>query len=69
MVTRETLLINGFRADYHTNLHITFPQTAYFVCYDFGFQPCVVSGTKMALVVKMLANTTTDTWDIDLIKK
>jgi hypothetical protein len=68
MVSRETLLIRGFRAEYHTNLYITSPRNTYFVCYDFGFQPCLVSGTKMALVVKLIGHTTTDAWNIDLIK-
>ncbi|HTF18074.1 MAG TPA: hypothetical protein VK658_08385 [Chryseolinea sp.] len=68
LVSRETLLINGFHADYHTNLHITM-RSIYFVCYDFGFQPRTVAGNKMALIVKMIGNTTTGAWGIDLSKK
>ena len=69
MVARETLLISGFHAEYHTNLHITSSRNTYFVCYDFGFQPFLVSGAKMALVVKMIEHTATDAWSIDLVKK
>lgn len=67
-VSYETLLINGFHADYHTNLYITM-HSVYFVCYDFGFQPRRLDGHKMALIVKMIGNTTTNAWDIDLSRK
>jgi predicted nucleic acid-binding Zn ribbon protein len=63
MVSRDTLLSNGYNFHFHTNLHITARGNVYYVCYDFGFQPCMVSGTKMALVVKMISNATRDVWD------
>lgn len=62
MVSRDTLLSSGYNFDFHTNLHITAGGNIYYVCYDFGFQPCVVSGMKMALIVKMISNTTRDVW-------
>ena len=62
MIARETLISEGFKLPYHTGIHITTKGNIYFICYDFGFQPCNVSGSHMALVVKMTSSPLIDAW-------
>lgn len=69
MVSRDTLLSNGYNFDFHTNLHITARGNIYYVCYDFGFTPCMVSGMKMALIVKMISNTSRDVWNSTILNR
>ena len=64
MVHREALISEGFKLQYHTSIHITKNQNTYFICYDFGFQPCIVSGLRMALVVKMISSSSIDAWSL-----
>ncbi|MEJ1242315.1 hypothetical protein WBG78_29470 [Chryseolinea sp. T2] len=65
-VSRDTLLTHGYQFAYYTTQYIT-TRAPYYACYDFGFQPRIVNGIKIALVVKMLKISSRDPWtDIDV---
>lgn len=61
-VTRDNLLSHGYRFAYYTNQYAT-THAPYYACYDFGFQPRMINGTKTALIVKMLKVSEKDPWD------
>lgn len=64
MIHWEQLISTGYNLRYHTSLHATNHHKIYFFCYDYGFQPCILQGSKMALVVKLMSTPPIDPWQL-----
>jgi len=63
LITRDYLISHGYQLQFYTNIHVTTNRLPYYVCYDFGFQPSLKAGVRMALVVKMTSHASPDPWD------
>jgi len=68
LTTRDTLLSLGYQFNYYTSQHRTALGAPYYACYDYGFQPRIISGSNAALVVKMVRLSLKDPWE-ELIQK